>query len=258
MFFALSKIVFFFAQPSSLLVFLIAAGLLAGAVGFRRIGRVVGGAGVAMLLVLTLTPLGPLLLTDLEDRFPPPPIDAEKPAGIVVLGGFTDSRMQERRGVVGVNEGVSAIFVVADLAKRWPDVPIVLTGGSSGLISAASVSEAEQMKRMLVAVGVAPERLILEEASRTTWENATETRRLVHPEAGARWWLVAPAFHLPRATATFRAAGWSGIVARPGSYATTGRIGFRPPLVWGLVTADMAVKEWLGLLAYRLTGRAGG
>lgn len=256
MFFTLSKVFFFFTQPSSLMVFLLVAGFAAVAVGLRRLGRVLAGLGLVILLVLTLTPLGPWLLTDLENRFPLPPADAAEPAGIILLGGFTDARMADRRGVVGINEGASAVFEVAALARRWPNVPIVLSGGSNALVGTAAASEAELMKRLLVATGVAPERLMLEQRSRTTWENAVETRDLVHPVPGAAWWLVTEAFHMPRAVASFRAAGWSGIVARPGAYATNGRIGWRPPMLWGLITADMAVKEWLGLVAYRLTGRS--
>lgn len=257
MFFTLSKVFFFFVQPSSLSVFLIVAGLGALTVGLRRIGRAVFGLGLALLLALALTPLGPALLTELEDRFPLPPADAPAPAGIVLLGGFTDARMVSARGVVGLGEGAAAVFEVAELAKRWPDAPIVLSGGSNALLSPNEISEAELMKRLLIATGVAPERLILEQGSRTTWENAVATRDLMKPAPGANWWLVTTAFHMPRAVATFRAAGWSGIVARPAAYATTGRIGLRPPMVWGLMTADMAVKEWLGILVYRLTGRAG-
>jgi len=256
MFFTLSKVLFFFLQPSSLTVFLIAAGLAAMAIGLRRTGRGLAGLGLALLLVLTLTPLGPFLLTELEDRFPLPPADGPAPAGIIVLGGFTDARMIEARGVVGLGEGAAAVFEVAAMAKRWPEVPIVLSGGSNALLSRVEVSEAELMKRLLVATGVAPERLRLEESSRTTWENAVATRDLVKPEAGARWFLVTDGFHMPRAIAAFRAAGWSGIVARPAAYATTGRIGLRPPMLWGLIGTDMAVKEWLGLVGYRLTGRA--
>jgi uncharacterized SAM-binding protein YcdF (DUF218 family) len=257
MFFAASKVFYFFAQPSSLTVFLIVAGLVALAVGLRRIGRGLFGLGLTLLLVLALTPLGPFLLTELEDRFPLPPADAPAPAGIVLLGGFTDGRMPAARGVVGLGEGAAAVFEVAEMAKRWPEVPIVLSGGSNALLSAVDLSEAEQMKRMLVALGVAPERLVLEGTSRTTWENAVATRDLVKPAPGARWLLVTTAFHMPRAMAAFRAAGWSGVVARPAAYATTGRIGLRPPMLWGPMSADMAVKEWLGILGYRVTGRVG-
>ncbi|MDK9694857.1 MAG: YdcF family protein [Siculibacillus sp.] len=256
MFFTLSKVAFLFAQPSTLTVLLIVAGLLAGAVGLRRIGRALGGLGLALLGVLTLTPLGPFLLTELEDRFPMPAADAPPPVGIVVLGGFTDARMLAARGVVGLGEGAAAVFEVADLAKRFPDVPIVLSGGSNALIVEVDVSEAELMKRLFVAVGVDPARLVLEEGSRTTWENAVASRDLVKPAPGARWWLVTTGYHMPRAIAAFRAAGWTAIVARPSAYVTTGRIGFRPPMLWGMKSADLAVKEWLGILGYRLSGRA--
>ncbi len=256
MFFTASKIAFLLAQPSTLTVVVIVAGLLALAAGLRRTGRVLSGIGLTLLLVLALTPVGPLLLIELENRFPIPATDAPAPAGIVVLGGFTDARMASARGIVGLGEGASAVFEVAELAKRFPEVPIVLSGGSNALISKADASEAELMKRLFVAVGVAPERLILEDGSRTTWENAVATRDLVKPAPGARWWLVTTAFHMPRAIASFRAAGWTGIVARPAAYATTGRVGLRPPMLWGAMSADMAVKEWLGILGYRLTGRA--
>lgn len=255
MFFTLSKLFFFFAQPSSLAVFLTAAGLLAFAVGLRRFGRAVAGTGVALLLVLALTPIGPLALTELEDRFPLPPADAAAPAGIILLGGFTDARMISARGVIGVGEGVAATFEVAEMAKRWPEVPIVLSGGSNALLYEVDHSEAELMKRLLVAHGVAPERMVLEGTSRTTYENAVASRDLVKPTPGANWWLVTTAFHMPRAMATFRGAGWSGVVARPAAYATTGRVGWRPPMLWGLMSADMAAKEWLGILGYRIAGR---
>ena len=256
MFFTLSKIAFLFAQPSTLTILLIVAGLGARAVGLRRTGRAIGGLGLALLLVLAVTPLGPALLTELEDRFPMPPADAPAPTGIIVLGGFTDARMVSARGVVGLGEGAAAIFEVAELAKRFPDVPIVLSGGSAALIDRGDISEAELMKRLFVAVGVAAERLVLETKSRTTWENAVHSRDLVKPAPGARWWLVTTGHHMPRAMAAFRAAGWTGIVARPAAYATTGRIGPRPPMLWGAMSADMAVKEWLGIVGYRLTGRA--
>jgi uncharacterized SAM-binding protein YcdF (DUF218 family) len=256
MFFTLSKIAFFFAQPSTATILLIVAGLAAYAVGLKRIGRAVGGLGLALFLVATLTPLGPYALTELEDRFPLPPADAPAPAGIIVLGGFTDARSTETRGVVGISEGGAVVFEVAELARRYPDVPIVLSGGSSALIAKVDTSEAALMKRLLVAVGVAPQRLVLEDGSRTTWENAISTRDLVKPAPGSTWWLVTAGFHMPRAIAAFRAAGWSGIVARPGAYATNGRVGLRPPMLWGLASLDMAAKEWLGILVYRLTGRA--
>ena len=257
MFFTVSKVFFLFAQPSSLIVLLIAAGLAVFALGAKRIGRGLAGMGIALLLGLTLTPIGPLLLVELENRFPPPAADAPEPAGIVLIGGFTGAQMLAERGVIGLGDGAPAIFEVAEMAKRWPQVPIVLSGGSSALIGRVETSEAELMKRLLVATGVEPRRLVLEENSRTTWENAVHSRDLVKPAAGSRWLLVTTAFHMPRAIAAFRAAGWSGIVARPGAYATTGRAGLRPPMLWGLTAADMAVKEWLGIVGYRLTGRAG-
>lgn len=257
MFFTVSKIAFFFSRPSSLMIFLLVASLIAAFFGWRRLALALGGTSLAALLAVTVTPLAPLLLAALENRFPMPPADAPAPAGIVLLGGFTDDGVAESRGVVAVGGGVAAVFEVADLARRWPAVPIVLTGGSNSLLHGSEVSEAELMKRLLVSLGVGPERMILEGTSRTTWENAAQSYALVRPAAGANWWLVTTAFHTPRAVGAFRAAGWTGIVARPGSYLTNaGRVGWRPPMLWGLSAFDTAAKEIMGLVAYRLTGRS--
>jgi uncharacterized SAM-binding protein YcdF (DUF218 family) len=82
------------------------------------------------------------------------------------------------------------------------------------------------------------------------------THRLVRPEPGEVWLLVTSASHMPRAMGVFRAAGWP-VIAWPVNY-TTGR---DPGLWWDspfpsrLNQAEWALREWIGLVAYRLMGR---
>ncbi len=62
---------------------------------------------------------------------------------------------------------------------------------------------------------------------------------------------------MPRAMATFRAVGFP-VEAYPVNYQTTGLPqDFLPSgkLSWGLLFTDTAVHEWVGLLAYRVSGR---
>ena len=79
--------------------------------------------------------------------------------------------------------------------------------------------------------------------------------RLTKP--GERWLLVTSAFHMPRSVGLFRKVGFA---VEP--YPVDWRIGGPEDLFTftniagdGLARTDTAVREWTGLLAYRLTGR---
>ena len=87
-----------------------------------------------------------------------------------------------------------------------------------------------------------------------------KTKALVDPKPGQRWLLVTSAWHMPRAMAAFRKAGFQ-VEPWPVDYRTAGwsdafhLFPFESP-AQGLRQLDLAVHEWLGLLAYRLSGRS--
>lgn len=262
MFFQMSRLLHLFIQPSSLIVVLLLVGLLVrrfAPLGLRRWGSRLAGLGLVLGVLATLTPLGPTLLWTLETRFPDAVVAGEPaPAGIVVLGGGTDGHMEALRGLPRFLEGAESAYEAARLAKRWPNVPIVLTGSGSGGIAddGTDYTEAGSMARMMIESGIEPSRLILERRARTTWENAMYSRDMVHPGPDTRWILVTQAWHMPRSIGAFRAAGWSGIAAHPSAYETGLRPRLRPPMLDGLRMLDYAAKEFLGLVGYWLTGRS--
>ncbi len=86
-------------------------------------------------------------------------------------------------------------------------------------------TDAATAPRMLTALGVAPERLILEGKSRDTFENAQFTKGMVKPAPGETWLLVTSAFHMPRSMGLFRKAGFD-VTPWPVDYRTTGKEGF--------------------------------
>ncbi len=107
--------------------------------------------------------------------------------------------------------------------------------------------------------GIARDRVTLESRSRNTAENAAFTRVLVEPKPGERWLLVTSALHMPRAIGCFRRAGFP-VEAYPVDWTTPRRLSLAPLLPSfepgrGLRELDSAAHEWLGLLAYWLTGR---
>lgn len=98
--------------------------------------------------------------------------------------------------------------------------------------------------------------MILEDRSRNTRENAQFSADLVHPEPGERWLLVTSAWHMPRAVGCFRQAGFT-VTAFPVDYRTRGwgdRVRLNGFASDGLLQLDLAVKEWIGLVVYRIAG----
>ena len=211
---------------------------------------------LVLIAIAGLSPLGNALILPLEQRFPPWDASRGPPDGIVVLGGAISPDVSAARGNVALNEAAERITVTAELARRYPNARIISSGGSAALMFDEEI-EATFAVRQLEALGVAHERITAEEQSRNTIENAVFSRLVANPKPGERWLLVTSAYHMPRAMAAFRAAGFP-VEAYPVDWRTRGPIDAVTPfasLSDGLRRTDTAVHEWIGLVAYRLGGK---
>ena len=257
MFFALSKILGFFALPSNLLIAIGIAGLVLLCTRFTRLGSWLVVTSLVLIAVIGLSPLGNVLMIPLEQRFPACDTSRGAPDGIVVLGGAISPEVSAFRNAIALNEAAERITVTAELARRYPNARIVYSGGSNALLFEGAI-EAPFAVRELEALGVAHDRITAEEQSRNTIENAAYSRLVAQPKPGERWLLVTSAFHMPRSIAAFRAAGFA-VEACPVDWRTRGALDagrFFGSLSEGLARTDVAVHEWVGLVAYRLTGRS--
>jgi uncharacterized SAM-binding protein YcdF (DUF218 family) len=256
MFFSLSKILGFFAYPSNVLIAIGLLGLVLLLTRFTRLASWLIVTSLVLIAVAGLSPLGNALILPLEQRFPPWDASRGPPEGIVLLGGMISPDVSAARGAVALNEAAERITVTAELARRYPNARIVLTGGSNALIFDEGI-EAVFAVRQLEALGVAHDRVAADEQARNTIENAVFSRLVANPKPGERWLLVTSAYHMPRAMAVFRAAGFP-VEAYPVDWRTRGPIDMVRPFASlgdGLRRTDTAVHEWAGLLAYRLTGK---
>lgn len=258
MFFVLSKTIGFFALPSNLIATLFVLGAVLYLRGFRRGAVGVSGVATVLLLAVGYSPLGNLMLLPLSERFPAWHANGgNAPDGIIVLGGAIDSDASEARGALELDASGERVVAMLMLARQFPQARIVYSGGSANMVTDGA-AEAPIAGRLLQSFGVAADRIVLESRSRTTDENAAFTRDLVKPRPGERWLLVTSAFHMPRAMAVFRAAGFD-VEACPVDWRTRGLIdatSMFDRLSDGLARADVAAHEWAGLLIYWLAGRS--
>jgi uncharacterized SAM-binding protein YcdF (DUF218 family) len=258
MFFVVSKVGFFLVQPTNICLLLIVSGLIVMRRDrWRNLGGKLATAGTVALLVAGLSPIGSAAMLPLEQRFPKPSFGDLGPAidGIIILGGFEEGHMTVARKTLSLNEAAERLTEAVSLARRLPMAKVVFTGGSAAIMGKRDVAAVE-VGDFLVDAGVARERLVLEDVSRNTRENATLTRDLVKPKPGSRWVLVTSAFHMPRSVGVFRATGFD-VIAWPVDYRTAGysdlyRLG--DGVDGGLRRLDTATKEYIGLFVYRFTG----
>ena len=106
------------------------------------------------------------------------------------------------------------------------------------------------------ALGIDPARLQYEAQSRTTFENAAFTHRMIHPVAGETWLLMTSAMHMPRAVGTFRAAGLDLLPYPVGFKSFHGPVTHQYNLIDRLHLLHLAAHEWIGLAVYRLRGQS--
>jgi uncharacterized SAM-binding protein YcdF (DUF218 family) len=256
LFFVLSKTLGVALMPTNFLVLLGTLGVILLATRFAWLGRKLLIVSVLMLAICGFSPLGNLLLYSLEKRFPPWDAARGAPDGIIVLGGPIDPDLSVVHDTPVIRWAPDRIVATAELARKYPAARVVFTGGSANLIS-NEAKEADFAAAIFEALGIDKTRLVMERRSRNTYENAVFSKAIVAPKPGERWLLVTSAYHMPRAVGLFRKVGFS---VEP--YPVDWRVGagvdvfaFSQAAGDGLGRTDIAMREWIGLLAYRLAGR---
>lgn len=269
MFLFLSKLLPLFVYPVGL-----ATLLLIGALVARRHARVRTALTVVALLVIWLGGnrfVAMSLAGWLEGMTPPlPAIDSVegrevRADAIVVLGGAT--RTQSPPRTTGeLNEAGDRLLYAKRLWAAGAAPVIILSGGNALYVGPGITPEAETMAESLQAMGVPADAILLEPASRNTYENAVFTQELLQREGLDSILLVTSAMHMPRSAAIFRRQGIDFTPAPTDYLVTQADRDFflRPSLevqVFNLIpSADdmrltsLALREALGVLVYRLRG----
>jgi uncharacterized SAM-binding protein YcdF (DUF218 family) len=256
LFFVLSKTIGVMLLPANLLIGVGVLGAILLATRFASLGRKLMLASILLLAICGFSPLGAWLLYPLESRFPAWDTARGAPDGIVVLGGSIDADISVAHGAPVVRAAADRLIAAAVLARQYPTARIIFTGGSGNLVS-NDAKEADYASTVFNSLGVLKERVTMERRARNTLENAEFSKAIAAPKSGERWLLVTSAFHMPRSIGAFRKAGFA---VEP--YPVDWQLGGREDLVnphnlagSGLTSIDVAVREWIGLVAYWISGK---
>ena len=224
--------------------------------GWRRMGNACFAAGLAVLWCASTPVLADALVRGLERRHPAFAVDKTPSAdAIVVLGGAVGPA-RPPRVAADLSEGADRVLHAARLF-RAKKAPLVVVTGGAGPAGGEDAPESRDMADLLVEWGVPRGAIVEESSALDTHENAVETKRLLDARGLKQVLLVTSALHMPRALATFRAAGVDAI-ACPTDFLSVDA-DHRTLLDWlpdaeALAHSTAAAHEWIGRLWYAVRG----
>jgi len=240
-------------SPDSLFVILLLLTLLLTYLDYRVYARRLLTVLVIVIVFLSIFPIGGWLLYPLESRFKHNPDLPKQVAGIIVLGGSVMAEKSLAWQQLEVNGYGERLHSFAELAHKYPDARLIFTGGDSNL-DQSKLTEAKIISLHISSLGIEADRLELEDKARNTAENAYYTMRLADPVENSNWILITTAFHMPRAIGVFCNNNWS-VIPYPVDHQTNPDKHLDFDLLGHANDLQQAVHEWIGLIAYYLTGK---
>ena len=256
LFFYSAKILWMLLSPDSLFLILLILSLLLILSRHRKKGVALLSLLTLGLLLLAIFPVGSWMLYPLESRFPTNPPLPQNIDGIIVLGGSVIPDRSQQWHQLETNQYHERLSYFILLAKKYPQAKLIFTGGNSWIMP-DEPTEADMVKDYLIQSGIEPARLMLEDRARNTAENAEFSKQLAQPQAGEQWLLITTAYHMPRAVGVFCQQGWK-VIPYPVDHFTEGPEKLYSPsfsLIYHAFNLVAATHEWLGLLAYQLSGK---
>lgn len=178
--------------------------------------------------------------------------------GAIILGGL--GTIDERLGKINFSYAGDRLLQTLTLYKAGRLGKIIFTGGS-GSVEFPTHREGIYMYKYLRQLQIPDSDLVVETASKNTYENAIFTKKLVDSlQLKQHFLLVTSASHMPRAMAVFKKAGFTDITP----YVTnriSGPRRFTPdhlliPEPSAAASLNWLLHEWLGYLVYKIKGYA--
>ena len=261
MFFVLSKLLDVFLSP-----FTWALLFLALAIPWRRPRRparwkrrrLAGLAGLGILLFFSLESVANRLQYRLEHMTastyrPDVTYDA-----VILLGGVGDERVAVETGQPSYNDNVERLVATHRLLADGRARLAIVSGGPE-LPALAEHSEARVLARQIIAWGVEPSRVILEDQARNTHENAVYSQRIAKERGFEKVLIVTSAFHMRRAAECFEAVGMEvdrlAVDFRAHRSDGPGTTSWLPRAKY-LAASTGTLREMAGLWIYRFQGYA--
>ena len=170
---------------------------------------------------------------------------------IIMLGGGAINNIADIDGDGQVSGYVANRMLSVMRLSNQLDLPVILSGGK---VFADTGREADIEQRIFKGMGINENKLILENQSRNTVENARNSKEIMQRYGFSRPILVTSGFHMPRSMLIFKRERFE-----PVPYVTDYQLSGK--LAWSIFNfvpnngafnnSCMAIREYMGILALK-------
>lgn len=233
--------------------FLILLALL-GAIRGWKFGKALTITALVGLFLWSWPPIAWLLSGSLEWWFPPAGFSSRDAQAIVVLSGGMQPPDPTQPETLPSLDTYLRCSHAAWVYQHSPARPVVATGGPDQHNRVV----AQVMRATLQKLGVPDSMIWTEGQSHSTYQNALFTARLLRQKNIHKIVLVTEAYHMLRAVDSFRHQGLE-VIPAPCCYRTAGlehSIQELLPSAHAIHNNDEVLHEWIGVLWYRISGKA--
>ena len=251
--FVLLKVLLFFLRPLFWIVLLL---LLAAFTKNEKRKKIFFRTGLIALLFFT----NPLIVSLLMQAYEAAPVTlapGERYAAGIVLGGFVSYHLKDDRGYFNSS---SDRFIQTALLYKTGHIQKIIIPAGNGYIVQHDFKEADFIRQRFIELGIPATDIYTDAASRNTLENATNTRKILDSiHLAPPYLLISSAMHLPRAGKVFRKMGLD-VKLYPCDFQSKG-VGNNfleddlLPSSTALRHWDNLIKEWAGIVAYKIGGK---
>ncbi|MBV6653923.1 MAG: YdcF family protein [Mameliella sp.] len=254
MFFILSKLLVFLVKPITWLTVLLFLSWFSGNPKRKR-------RYVMLALVVLLVFSNGFLFNAMISTWEPETLTADKIASPyavgILLGGYSNQNIVPGHDRHNFNSRANRFTNALELYKQGKIKKLLLSGGQGSIIK-RNLPEASVMVSYLETMGVPRSDIIVEDKSRNTYENALFSKAILKEKGiDGPYLMITSAWHMPRSIGCFEAVELEvtpyAVDYITQKWAPSPQQIFLPSArtfsLWELI-----IKEWVGILAYKLKG----
>jgi len=235
-------------SPALFIIIVLVGGLLMDRFNFERFKRIFIIISITFYLI-SIRPAKELIVRIIEPQKISTATEIRTSEVYVLLGGGITE--DTPLGDIPTDPAYSRIVETAILYNKYPK-KIIITGGR--VYDKNSSSESSVYGDVLTSLGIPEEDIILEEESKTTFENALFTKKLLDDRGITSITLITSATHMFRAKNTFASTGLKVAIAPSGYLSNKSRYQLQDffPSAHNLNFFLRALWEYVGIAVYQV------